>query len=88
MKVIFKGSFVRDLKKIRERDLKARVKRVIEAIEQATTLHDIANLKQIRGAQSYYRIRLGDYRIGLRIDGEIITLIRFLHRKDIYRYFP
>jgi mRNA-degrading endonuclease RelE of RelBE toxin-antitoxin system len=36
-----------------------------------------------------YRIRLGDFRIGLEhvADNEII-LIRFLHRKEIYKRWP
>ncbi|MGH2412635.1 MAG: type II toxin-antitoxin system RelE family toxin, partial [Microcystaceae cyanobacterium] len=35
-----------------------------------------------------YRIRLGDYRIGLFIEGKTVTFARVLHRKEIYRYFP
>jgi mRNA-degrading endonuclease RelE of RelBE toxin-antitoxin system len=31
---------------------------------------------------------LGDYRLGLVIEDDIVTLVRILHRKDIYRYFP
>lgn len=40
--------------------------------------------------QHFYRIRVGDYRIGLRIDGDAkqIKLLRVLHRREIYRRFP
>lgn len=38
MKVEFKSSFSKDLKKIKEKDLKDQVKRVIETIERAKTL--------------------------------------------------
>jgi len=88
MNVAFKNSFVKDLRKVQDRALGMRVKAVIESIEQASTLQEIANLKQLKSAMSYYRIRVGDYRIGLRVDGETVTLIRFLHRKEVYRYFP
>ncbi|NPA92437.1 MAG: type II toxin-antitoxin system RelE/ParE family toxin, partial [Chloroflexi bacterium] len=37
---------------------------------------------------SFYRIRLGDYRLGLEIEGDTVVFVRFLHRRDIYRYFP
>lgn len=40
------------------------------------------------GSGDYYRLRVGDYRIGLEIEGEIIVFVRCLHRRDIYRYFP
>jgi mRNA interferase RelE/StbE len=88
MNVIFKSGFVKDLRRIKERALGMRVKEVIESIEQASTLQEIANLKQLKGSTGYYRIRVGDYRIGLRVEGETVILIRFLHRKEVYRYFP
>lgn len=88
MNVIFKTSFLKDLQKIKDHSLGTRVKEVIETVEKASTLQEITNLKQLKGATGYYRIRLGDYRIGLRVEGETITLVRFLHRKEAYRYFP
>lgn len=88
MQVIFKNSFLKDLRKIKERALAVRVKEAIESIEQAATLQEIASLKALKNSTSYYRIRVGDYRIGLRLDGETIILVRFLHRKEVYRYFP
>lgn len=88
MNVAFKTSFVKDLQKLKDRALAARVKEIIEFVEQAATLHEIANLKALKGGTGYYRIRVGDYRIGLRVEGDTITLIRFLYRKEVYRYFP
>ena len=88
MNVTFTNSFLKDLRKIKERALAMRVKEVIESIEQAPTFQEIADLKQLKGSTGYYRIRIGDYRIGLRVDDETITLVRFLHRKEVYRYFP
>jgi mRNA interferase RelE/StbE len=88
MKVTFKKSFVKDLRKIRERALGMRVRELIESIERASSLQEIPNLRHLKGATGYYRIRVGDYRIGLYVKGETVTLIRFLHRKDIYRHFP
>ena len=38
--------------------------------------------------RSNYRIRLGDYRIGIEIQKDTIIFTRFLHRKDIYKFFP
>jgi mRNA-degrading endonuclease RelE of RelBE toxin-antitoxin system len=35
-----------------------------------------------------YRIRIGDYRLGIIFDGETLIFERVLHRKGIYRYFP
>lgn len=87
MRTQFKRSFTKDLGKIRDKELPNRVKAVIEAVEQAKSLEEIPNLERLRGWPRYYRIRSGEYRIGLTIEGDTVTF-RLLHRKDIYRYFP
>jgi hypothetical protein len=48
----------------------------------------VANLKKLSGGGPYFRIRLGDYRIGMRVEEDVVTFVRVLPRKDIYRYFP
>ena len=88
MNLEFKASFVRDLKKIKDKNLKGRVQEVIEAFEQAHSLQEIENVKKLKGNDRYYRVRFGDYRIGLSVEKDTVTFVRFLHRKDIYRYFP
>jgi mRNA interferase RelE/StbE len=46
--------------------------------------------QKLSGYQAYYKIRVGDYRIGLRIDvqAETVEFQRVLHRREIYRKFP
>jgi mRNA interferase RelE/StbE len=88
MKVDFKASFARDLKRLRNKQLHRQVQEVIEEIESAETLSELANLKKLSVKGRYYRIKLGEYRIGLVIDDGAVTFVRFLHRSEIYRYFP
>lgn len=88
MNVQFRESFVKDLHDIRDKELLKRIRAAIEALEQARALGDVAGLKKLEGGKGYYRLRIGDYRMGLAVEGDVITLVRFLHRKDIYRYFP
>ncbi len=76
------------MKKINNRETLTRVKEVILLVEQVSNLDQIPHFKKLVGGGSYYRIRVGDYRIGLELEGETLHLIRFLHRKDVYRYFP
>lgn len=88
MKVEFKTSFARDLRKINDVSIKKQVSQAIEHVEKTQKFPEIVNLKKIVGADTYYRIRIGDYRIGLIVEGETVIFVRVLHRKDIYRYFP
>lgn len=61
---------------------------MIEQIEQAADLQSIPHVKRLTSDGAYFRIRVGDYRIGLLYEEATITLVRFLHRRDIYKYFP
>ncbi len=88
MKIDFKKSFTRDLGKLKDKSLKKRVADAINQVEKAEVLTDVKPLERLKDGESYFRIRVGNYRIGLRLDDETIVFVRFLHRKDIYRYFP
>ncbi len=88
MNVEFKSSFVKDLKKIKEKQLQSQIRELIEKVESTENMTELENVKKLSGSDVYYRIRLGDYRVGLKIENETVCFVRFLHRKDIYRYFP
>jgi mRNA interferase RelE/StbE len=84
----FRKTFEKDLRKINDGSLLAKVKSVIIAVEAANSLDDIANFKKLKGDEGYFRIRIGDYRLGLFLDGETILFVRIIHRREFYRYFP
>ena len=68
--------------------MRRRIKEAIERVEAAETLHEVPNLAKMSGSSGFYRIRVGDYRIGLVVEGEEVEFVRCLHRRDVYRYFP
>jgi len=88
MNVQFRANFSKDLRKINNKNLLNRIRETIEYIEKAQKLQDIADLKKLKGGSIYYRIRVGEYRIGLTIENNTVVFIRCLSRKEIYRYFP
>lgn len=88
MKVEFNESFLKDLKAVKDKSVLAKVKATIENAEQSESLDSITHLKKMRGSREYFRIRIGDFRVGLMLEGDTLVFIRFLNRKDIYRYFP
>ena len=88
MKVFVDRSFEKDIPEIGNQKLLARLADVIEHIENCRSLAEVPNLKKLKGANDCFRIRIGDYRIGLRVNANEIKLIRFLLRKDIYKKFP
>lgn len=88
MKVAFRESFLRDVRAVKGKDAQRRIKEAIEHVEQVNKPTEISNLKKLKGHGTYYRIRIGDYRVGLKIEADIVTFVRVLNRKDIYKYFP
>jgi len=88
VKVAFRDSFVKDLKFVKEKGLLGRVQEVIEAVEKADSLAELPNVKKLKGGGNYFRVRVGDYRVGIALDGDAVVFVRLLNRKDIYKYFP
>ena len=89
MIVRFDKSFLKSLGKINSQSIKKRVVEVIEDLEKASSLHQVKSVKKLQGFKNYYRVRIGDYRLGFELtDNMIILIILISHRKDIYRKFP
>lgn len=88
MKIEFAPRFIRDLKKIENDNILSKVKLIILECEKTTALYKVGNLIKIRGFKSFYRIKVGKYRIGISFKKDTIIFVRVLHRKEIYRYFP
>jgi mRNA interferase RelE/StbE len=88
MKITFKKSAIKDLQKL-PTDIKDIVTDLlIIQIPEKNQISDIKDLEKLKGYKNYYRIRIKDYRIGVKIEDSKITIIRILHRKEIYKYFP
>ncbi len=61
----------------------------IKKMMAADHVFDLTNIKKLKGGNFYYRLRLGDYRIGFELrDGNNVVLIIIAHRRDIYKTFP
>ena len=88
MKVEFRESFLKDLRNIKNTKLLAKVKKSVENAELADIPQQISNFKKLKGYSTYFRIKIGEYRVGLIMENDIITFVRILPRKEIYRFFP
>lgn len=88
MKVRFKETFARDLRALKENSVLSRIREAIEKVENADNLLALGGVKRLRGEGNFYRLRVGDYRIGLVVEQDVAVFVRALHRREVYRYFP
>jgi mRNA interferase RelE/StbE len=82
-------TFLKDLSKL-PKEIREQVEQI--AFGEAIIFDPLLNgrVQKLTGYQSYYKIRFGNYRVGLRLDfaAELIEFQRVMHRREIYRKFP
>jgi len=88
MKVSYDKSFYKRLIKIKDKTILEKVKQAILQAEAATEIQQIHSIKKMEGFKSFYRIRIGDYRIGIELRNDTLWFITVANRKDIYKSFP
>ena len=84
----FEKAFVKDFQKLKNKVLATAIVEAIKQVSDASNSTEITNLKKLSGYKSAFRIRIGDYRIGITIEKNIVTFVAFAHRKEIYKRFP
>jgi len=91
MEVMFKKSFPKALKAT-PKPVQQSVKTVITKLLLAKNLKssglDYAKLEGQKKGEHYYRIRIGDWRIGAEYINPKIILITILSRGNMYKKFP
>ena len=88
MKLVIRPSYIRDVRRVRDRELQQRILLKIQELQAASSISGVTNTRRLEGPGRHYRIRIGDYRLGIAVDGDMVTLMRFGHRREFYRQFP
>ena len=83
MQIEFSEKFIKDIENIEEKKILIKLNKIIEDIKNKKPV----KMKKIKGFKNFYRIRIGDYRLGIEINKEKVIIKRFLHRKKIIDYF-
>ena len=88
MKVKYRKKFLKELSLI-PKTQRAKIEHfVFKSLPSAGSLHQLGVIEQMKGYPLCFKVRFGQYRIGLRMEDDAIVLEKALHRKDIYRHFP
>ncbi len=88
MNVEFDKSFAKSLDKVKDVSVAHRLVGLIEQAEKAGSISSLKGIKKMVGFRSYYRIRLGDYRVGVElVDDQTVLFLLICHQKDMYKRF-
>jgi mRNA interferase RelE/StbE len=89
MIIEFDKSFAKSLDQLNNNSLYPKIEKIIETAEAVSSIAELPNVKKLTGFKTYYRFRIGDYRLGFeKINEETLRFIIISHRKDIYKKFP
>lgn len=88
MRVEYHKRFLKELAKI-PFSIRERIEQfVFEDLPNSESIFESGKIEQMKGYPAHFKIRFGDYRVGLRLEEDVVIFERALHRKDIYRFFP
>lgn len=87
MNIEIRKSFTKDADKL-PAPFQRKLSVIITEMGKANQPSQLDNCKKLTGFKTAYRIRMGQYRIGFYYENKTAELVRILHRKEIYRYFP
>ena len=88
MKIEYRKKILKELSKIPAEKRSRMEHFVFKELPEANSIFESGRVESMKGYLSYYKVRFGSYRIGLKTKNDRVILERVLHRKDIYRYFP
>jgi mRNA interferase RelE/StbE len=89
LKVQYRQTFLKDLKQLKSSESYQRIYELaFTTLENINSLDGILDIKAMKGYPNRYRIRIGNYRLGIEVNGDLIEVMRVLHRREFYRYFP
>lgn len=88
MKIKYRKKFLKELSKIPS-NIRLKIELfVFKQLPEASSVHQIGTIEQMKGYPFCFKVRFGSYRVGLKIQDDVLILEKVLHRKDIYRHFP
>lgn len=88
MTCFYKKTFLKDLARVPS-SYRIKIERLVfEDIPNQDSIFGTLDIKKMKGYRDYFRIRMGNYRIGCKIEKDKIIFYRVMSRDDIYRVFP
>ncbi len=69
-------------------DIREKSRLVLLQLQNVDSLLEITEAKKLAGFKNYFRIRIGNYRIGIEQKKPDVIIICLMERSQIYKVFP
>ena len=88
-KVEYTKQFLKELVSLPKKT-QSRIESIVFDELESENPFELGYLNKMKGYQDKYKVRVGDYRVGITIDKKQQTIIcqRVAHRREIYKIFP
>lgn len=88
MKIKYRKKFLKQLSKLPP-DVRTKIEKfVFVELPAIQSLGESGKIEKMSGYKSFYKVRFGSYRVGLKKEEDSIILKAVMHRSEIYKYFP
>jgi mRNA interferase RelE/StbE len=88
MKVEYSKKFLKQLAAV-PGDIRSKIESfVFEELVSTSSIYEMGKVEKLKGYDGFYKVRFGNYRLGLVVENETITVKTVMHRREIYKFFP
>jgi len=88
MEVEYRKKFLKELSKLPVEYAKTIEEFIFDDLPDYSSLSDIGKVEKMTGYKNYFKIRFGNYRVGIKKENDCIIVETVKHRREIYKYFP
>jgi mRNA interferase RelE/StbE len=88
MKVEYSKKFLKQLAAV-PGDIRSKIESfVFEELVSTSSIFEMGKVEKLKGYDGFYKVRFGNYRLGLVVENEVIIVKTVMHRREIYKFFP
>jgi mRNA interferase RelE/StbE len=88
MEVRYSKKFLKQLASVPS-DTRVKIEELVfNELTSASSISSLGKVEKMQGYHGFYKVRFGNYRVGLAIESEVVTVKTVMHRREIYKFFP
>jgi len=88
MDVRYKKKFLKELSKLPKEYAQIIENFIFDELPNYSSLSETGKIEKMTGYRDYFKIRFGNYRVGIKKEDNYIVVVTVKHRKEIYKFFP